>query len=621
MNFKCCLFTVFLLFQVIYGQDGNSEERIEISDCQPSKKCQKVSGKCVRNYDCEKTGSVKCVAQWCEGPKCTCKYDTEAVCSRSKSCSDRNGACVHQDDCVESETEKCRIDLCYGSTCTCRYTKFYACPVDDVASIDYSSVDLNKWRVEWNSHLQEVPSLTEECKKDGKTVGCQRGSIDWTSAGPKRLLIDTDFVNEVDDFFAVAWALLSSVGTSPQVTVTAIVAAPFSFRPLFLPLLRAQELLDDEKSNGGQTLTTVQKEYLDGQMASLIRLKDVGITPKLMIERDNHATWCPSRGMEQSYLGLKRFVKLFGEAGFAGICPAFKNIKDTPIKRGQTKYLSGTNLDNLDSLIESEGVAEIIRQAKASSIEDPLYVSCIATPTNVATALLLAPEIVGKIIVLWDASWGLENRGRVVTSSLNLSEDYVATRILFESGVRMLYFTAFASGQTLQLSAPEVNAWYKGQGPVSDALFQRYNNNPDRLFSGLGFGRYHNAGTTRIMWDVGNFIPFILPDLLSVRAVPSPRLEKVKTVLSDDGSSSCNGYESLGTTCMAYYPNDDTSGNTYMCNAINPYNKTQCIDGFFVDAQEEEYPRLLVETELISGLSGPGGSGIDLLHKLQAAGL
>ena len=43
--------------------------------------------------------------------------------------------------------------------------------------------------------------------------------------GPVRALIDTDTANEIDDQFALTWALLSP----ERITVEAIVAAPYSF--------------------------------------------------------------------------------------------------------------------------------------------------------------------------------------------------------------------------------------------------------------------------------------------------------------------------------------------------------------------------------------------------------
>ena len=167
--------------------------------------------------------------------------------------------------------------------------------------------------------MDQVPSITDFCKYQ-TAENCDRGSIDFTAANnngkPRQVVIDTDFQNEVDDYLAVAWALLSSVGPGPsaQLNVTSIIAAPFSFRYRFLPLVRAQVLFKKDMLNGYSRLSKTNYNFLygpptspGGQLSKLLRLKDVGVTPELMIERDNHATWCPDRGMEESYTTIKRF--------------------------------------------------------------------------------------------------------------------------------------------------------------------------------------------------------------------------------------------------------------------------------------------------------------------------
>ncbi len=54
--------------------------------------------------------------------------------------------------------------------------------------------------------------------------------------GKVRLLIDTDAANEIDDQYAIAWALL----TPERMTVEAVTAEPFSFAH-HIPGLKAAE--------------------------------------------------------------------------------------------------------------------------------------------------------------------------------------------------------------------------------------------------------------------------------------------------------------------------------------------------------------------------------------------
>ena len=64
--------------------------------------------------------------------------------------------------------------------------------------------------------------------------------------GPVRLLIDTDTANEIDDQYALAWALLSP----EKMTVEAITAEPFSFAHHQPELLAAERAIEE-----GRTLT------------------------------------------------------------------------------------------------------------------------------------------------------------------------------------------------------------------------------------------------------------------------------------------------------------------------------------------------------------------------------
>ena len=284
--------------------------------------------------------------------------------------------------------------------------------------------------------------------------------------------------NKVDDYLAVVWALLSSVGESRQLTVLSVITAPFSFRSRFLPVHRATELQEQEAEaelGEAEPLSDAEKSYLKGKQDQLRRIEDAGTTTNRMIERDNHATWCPGRGMEESYEATKALVALFSKAKAAGISPAVAKLANTKVFKGQDSYVTWSNLGRLKA---SDGVADLITQARKSTVDDPLFVVSIACPTNVAAALLLAPEIVGKIVVAWDGAWSMANRDKV-QESFNFAQDLLAVRVLLESGVRMLYFPGFPNGEVLQLSFPDLNAWYKGQGAVSDAIYQRYINNPD----------------------------------------------------------------------------------------------------------------------------------------------
>jgi len=307
-------------------------------------------------------------------------------------------------------------------------------------------------------------------------------------------------------------------------------------------------------------------------------------------------------------------LELFKEAK-SRIAPIYADAAETNVFRGETEFVSGTHQDAYKQP-RSDGVEDLISRAKTASVEDPLYVLSIAAPTNVAAALLRAPEIVSKIVVLWDAGYGLQERARYATGSLNSGADPVAARVLLESGVRLFFFPGFPVLQSLQMSINDVRAWYKEQGPVSNAIYDRFMNNPDSQFSGMGITRYNRElGTTRIMWDMGPFAPFITPTLVSVREVEPVAMKQVESV-------GCNGYETLGSSCKALNPN---TGAWYYCHELSPHDPTVCADGFFVDMStdqdlDEVFRRPVLQADSFEGLE-TGGVATDFLQKLAMSGL
>jgi hypothetical protein len=289
---------------------------------------------------------------------------------------------------------------------------FTQCPVEEPRAA-WGDVNLTSYKAQWDAARSSVPALTAMCKGGGWTkYPCRTfGALDWEGKPgkqlPKRVVIDTDMTNEVDDFPAVVWALLSSLGPSRQLKVESVLAAPFSFRFQFMPLHGAAELKEqvEADSEAHLNLSSEQKNYLKKYQKQLWSLEEEGTSTNQMIERENHATWCPSKGMEESYKAIVDIVALFSRAKDTiggGISPGVEELAKTKVFHGQDRYVTWSKLSHLKA---SDGVADLIKRAEESTVDDPLFVVAIGAPTNVAAALLLAPQIVGKIVVVWDASW------------------------------------------------------------------------------------------------------------------------------------------------------------------------------------------------------------------------
>lgn len=71
--------------------------------------------------------------------------------------------------------------------------------------------------------------------------------------------------------------------------------------------------------------------------------------------------------------------------------------------KGNYKVVAGaeSGMTSADKPVDSEGARLIIAEAKKCTPDHPLYVTCGAALTNVASALLMAPEIAPNIVVVW----------------------------------------------------------------------------------------------------------------------------------------------------------------------------------------------------------------------------
>jgi purine nucleosidase len=309
--------------------------------------------------------------------------------------------------------------------------------------------------------------------------------------GPVRAVFDTDAKNEIDDQFALAWALLSP----GKITVEASFAAPFSFQYRIDELIHAHEI---QTRGSSQTLRRDEADLLAHYQGWLGRLADKGINPRDLQQGS------PGNGMERSYDEL---VLVYEKLG---IDPQGKIFK------GSDRYLT-----SLDDKLRSPAAERLVELALASPDDAPLYVIGIGCATNIAAALLLEPEIVNNIVVTWTS--GYPTTANQVNYSFNLEQDIVASKLMFDSGVPLVYLPGFHIGAQLRLSLPEMETWVKGKGAMGDYLYWLYMNNPIREMDGVS----DHYGRTWIIWDLINVAWLLDPNWVPSELVPA-------AVLNDD---------------------------------------------------------------------------------------
>ena len=184
--------------------------------------------------------------------------------------------------------------------------------------------------------------------------------------------------------------------------------------------------------------------------AQLARLDQIGIDvhDRDAIDPQGVTMVEPGRGMELSY----EEILLVAEK--MGIDCADK------VFRGSDRYLA-----SYDEPVASAAATHLIETARAASAESPLYVLAIGAVTNVASALLLAPEISERIVVVWTAGYPTTVTN-ITQPSFNMEQDMLSSQLLFDSGVPLVYLPGFHVGAQLGLSLPRDGSL--GQGPRRD---------------------------------------------------------------------------------------------------------------------------------------------------------
>jgi len=195
--------------------------------------------------------------------------------------------------------------------------------------------------------------------------------------------------------------------------------------------------------------------------------------------------------IEQSYELLRELLDVANAAG------------RFPIHRG------GHPMQYVRTPSPSAGATALIERALAGDADDPLWVVCLGASTNVASALLQAPEIAARIVVVFHArspkTWPTR------TVQYNVRGDVLAAAALLASDVPLVWFdTGCHLSAPMALTAERLaplnplGAWLHDFRHRKD-FFQ----DPDKGF-----------------FDVGDIAWMIQPGLAASDVVPAPALER-----------------------------------------------------------------------------------------------
>jgi inosine-uridine nucleoside N-ribohydrolase len=252
--------------------------------------------------------------------------------------------------------------------------------------------------------------------------------------GPVDLVIDSDTYNEIDDQFAISYALHAP----EKIRVKALYAAPFT----------------NERSTG------------------------------------------PADGMEKSY---QEMLKLLSLSGKTGCCPVF---------RGSDRYLPDEHMP-----VPSEAASDLIHRAGCYTPENPLYVVSIGAITNIASALLMNPDIADRIVVVWLGGNALHWPDNM---EFNCKQDVAAARIVLGSGAPLVLLPCMGVVSAFTTTGPELEHWLRGKNALCDYLVDHTIEAAEEYAKGKIW--------SRVIWDV-TAVGWLLNDdsrLMLDRLVPAP---------------------------------------------------------------------------------------------------
>ena len=144
----------------------------------------------------------------------------------------------------------------------------------------------------------------------------------------------------------------------------------------------------------------------------------------------------------------------------------------------------------------SEGVDLLIERAMAGSAGDPLWVVGLGAATDMASAFLLEPRIVDRVVVFWH----FRTRWPEKCYNFNVIGDVRAARLIFHSN---LSFVLFDTGTYLTCPMEESGRMVRPSGALGAYLHDYRRTSPGFMSPKKGF------------FDLGDIAALVEPDLAS----------------------------------------------------------------------------------------------------------
>lgn len=205
----------------------------------------------------------------------------------------------------------------------------------------------------------------------------------------------------------------------------------------------------------------------------------------------------PGHGMELSYDEILRLLERLSVEP-SGL-----------VHKGVTEYVGPSK-----AALKAAAVDDLVARARSASADTPLYVIAIGAISNVASALLAAPEIAETMVVVWLGGNALEwphNR------EFNLIQDVGGAQVVLDSGVPLVLVPCNGVTSHLHASVPEIERYVEPYGEIGKFLAMRFKEYSD-----------DHVGWSKEIWDMAPVGWLLDPSWAPSALIPAPKL-------TDDG--------------------------------------------------------------------------------------
>lgn len=207
----------------------------------------------------------------------------------------------------------------------------------------------------------------------------------------------------------------------------------------------------------------------------------------------NKRATSPGHGMQLSYEEILRLLERLGRSheGF--------------VHKGVTEYVGPEKQAR-----SAPAVDHMIERARAGSPDNPLYIIAIGAISNVASALLKAPDIIDRTVVVWLGGHALEWPHTV---EFNLKQDVGGAQVLLDCGVPLVLVPCKGVTSHFHSNVPEIERYVEPYGEIGAFLAMRFKEYSD-----------NHVGWSKEIWDMAPVAWLLNPEWCPSVLTASPVL-------------------------------------------------------------------------------------------------